>query len=319
MIRDLEDVLLRVTDPSSRDFMRESVRCYHAGAYRAAVVMAVAAGMDDLRRKISNLASSGSPSDAITQAAASIEKAFQEQKPFERAAIEAAAKGVGLVSPSEQKKLQLLLDVRNLNAHPSGHLSSAEEARHAITSIVDIVLSRPGMLGAVAAREIVKRIPKGNFYPGLRTPQESFEVVSKEIESISPSIMGMLAAEVSDRLLERLRVRRERGEPARTSWLLDSEGSPGDIECYAMFLGGMLRSQGAPETAVVRQLPRIIVEEEAACEACWIISISPQVLRLLDPLDRKRAVSMVSGRVDHDNNARILIDEWVRLHMLNQT
>jgi hypothetical protein len=52
MLRDLEELLLTITDSASREFMREAVRCYNVGAHRAAVVMAVAAGMDDRHYRV---------------------------------------------------------------------------------------------------------------------------------------------------------------------------------------------------------------------------------------------------------------------------
>ena len=47
MIRDLEAVLLTVVDPDSKVLLRDAILSYSGGSYRAAVVMALAAGMDD--------------------------------------------------------------------------------------------------------------------------------------------------------------------------------------------------------------------------------------------------------------------------------
>jgi hypothetical protein len=309
MIRDLEELLLRVPDLDSREFMKEAVRCYQAGAYRASVVMAVAAGMDDLRRKLNRLASSGASTQAVTTAAKSIEEQFQQQKPFEGSLISAAASGVGFITPSEQKKLTLLLTTRHLNAHPSGHPSSSEEARDAIASMIDIVLSRPGLMGAVAAKDLVSRITKPTFYPTLKRPDDAFPVVKEEVRLIAPSTFATLAGLVVDRLVESLRA----GGRLHPTWLVASSGSVGEADALIVFLGGMVSLEGRAKEAVAAQIPRLVHEPEAGSDVCWLLAVKPDLVRALEPLERDRTMSLVRSRVDADTNAARVHDEWSRL------
>ena len=315
MIRDLEEMLLRVPDGEARDFMKESVRCYQARAYRAAVVMAVSAGMDDLRRKLGKLASSGAPSPEIKVASKRVEELFQKQAAFESTLIEVAAAGVGLITPSERKKLKALLETRNLNAHPSGHRSSAEEARDAITAMIDIILSRPGLMGAVAAKALVARVPKHAFFPTLASPEDAFPVVEAEVQLIAPSSMTVLTGSIVEEMLDLLAKSESTVEGGR--WLSTRQGTIDGVEAFALFLGGMLTIPGASEAAVALQLPRLAEEESAATELCWLLSVNPMVVSRLSSLDRDRSISLVGRYVDQDSNAANVYDEWSRLNLLS--
>lgn len=310
MIRDLEELLLRVVDASSREFMTEAVRSYYAGAYRAAVVMAVGAGFDDLRRKLEKLSASGAPTQSIIQATKLIGELFEQQKPYERALIEAAGKGVGMISPSQQKKLRTLLDVRNLCAHPSGHISSSEEARDAIASVVDIVLSQPGLMGAVAAKELSTRVTKKSFFPSLGSVEDAFLVVERELELISPQSMGLLAKTLCDEILDCVR------DGGESLWLKGLNKDSSELDSLALFIGGMLSLDGPSEAAVLEQIPRLVMEDDADFLTSWLLSVKPSVIRLLDNLDRDRAVTLVESRRDIDKQCIHLVDEWARLNLI---
>lgn len=128
MIRDLEELLLTIPDIDARSYVREAVNCYHASAYRAAVVLSVAAGMDDLRRKLARVATTGGIDPGIKAAHTQIEQRFRTQDAFEAQLID-ACESATLLTPSEAAKLRVVLKTRHLCAHPSGHKGTAEEAR----------------------------------------------------------------------------------------------------------------------------------------------------------------------------------------------
>lgn len=167
MIRDLESMILTISDPASRDYVREALQCYNAGAYRAAVVLSVAAGMDGLRRRLADLANSGGVSADTTTAHANIDRAFNNQDSFERTLIDASEKAVSFLTVSEAKKLRALFDVRNLCAHPSGHIGTAEEARDAMTTVIDFILSRPALMGMTGISTLLDRLKSPNFFPNI--------------------------------------------------------------------------------------------------------------------------------------------------------
>lgn len=195
MIRDLEVLLLTITNLQSRRYVQEAVICYHAGAYRAAVVLAVAAGMDELRRKLDDLVTSGGANKQIQDEAKAIEKLFTDQQAFESQLITACENPVGFLTPSEAKKLHLLLKLRHLCAHPSGHNGSAEEAREAVASIVDLIFGRPMFLGMTAVADIVGRLSDPHLFPNDLT-EKIVEVAKHEIRVIHQNLHAALVSKV---------------------------------------------------------------------------------------------------------------------------
>lgn len=194
MLRDLEETLLRIEDADSRAYMKEAVLCYHGGAYRAAVVIAVAAGMDDLRRKLARLAATGGATKAVSKAHATVDARFQAQDAFEGTLLDHALP-IDLVTPAEEKKLRITLSTRHLCGHPSGHSGSPEEARAAITTMVDLVMSRPAVLGMTAVTGLLDRLLKPNFFP--KPDRASVRgVVDHELQVVSPAHNAALVAKL---------------------------------------------------------------------------------------------------------------------------
>lgn len=68
------------------------------------------------------------------------------------------AKASGLVSEPEFKKLSYLKDMRNSFAHPTGAAPTAAEVSAALQVAVDVVLSRPPLLGHGFARELTETL-----------------------------------------------------------------------------------------------------------------------------------------------------------------
>jgi hypothetical protein len=199
MIRDLEAVLLTIADRGSREFMREAVLCHHGGAYRAAVVIAVAAGMDDLRKKLEHQAAAGGAPAGVTAAHQKVDGLFKKQEAFERTLIDACEQQANYFSPGEAKKMRLLLDLRHLCAHPSGHRGSAEEAREAICSITDLVLARTGQLGMAGVTHIMDRLDGPLFFPN---PDRVADTVRGELANLQPTLLRAVTTRLTDKLLK---------------------------------------------------------------------------------------------------------------------
>ena len=68
------------------------------------------------------------------------------------------AKSSGLVSEPEFRKLSYLKDMRNSFAHPTGAAPTAAEVSAALQVAVDVVLSRPPLLGHGFARELIETL-----------------------------------------------------------------------------------------------------------------------------------------------------------------
>lgn len=278
MLRDLEELLLTVPDRESREFMREAVRCYGAGLCRAAVVMAVAAGMDDLRRKLNvQAASGGAPAGAKT-AANRIEATFNDQKAFEGDLIDACEREASIYGPAEAAKLRVLLKTRHLCAHPSGHASTAEEAREVIASIIDLILARPALFGMTGVSEIAARLSSAVFFPN---PAQPAPTVAAEIRALQPSLHKALASKVVDLIL---------ASPNSGTFPF---AIPQVRVNAKMFLVGMLHVSPETRQVVWGVLSRLIENSDTAPEALGLIADDPLGLPLAPPLTRDRALALV--------------------------
>jgi hypothetical protein len=277
MIRDLEVLLLSITDATAREYMMEAVRCYHAGAYRAAVVVAMAAGMDDLRRKLDGLVSTKGASSTLASAVREINKRLANQDPFEQQAIDAAEQCAQLVTAAEAKELRTLLSQRHLCAHPSGHAGTAEEARHVIARIVDVVLARPGAFGIVGVEDIVTRLASPLFFPkpGLETTTET---VAAELKRVHATLHQALISRLVDTVENELKA-----SPSAVT---------GTRIAAVRFLQGMVALGGASAQAVWQsnRFGEIVHLGKDAYDVLIVVEADPSGLGVVEPLTRARAL-----------------------------
>ena len=145
MIRDMELLLNRVYDDEIKSYLHEALNCYSVEAYRACVILSIIGGIHDLHNKLKGLASSNKD---IAELEANVSKAKENLMPYERLLVDGCAKSnIDLLSPSEAKELNRCLDIRNDCAHPSGYICTAECARYVYSTIIDILASKPALLG----------------------------------------------------------------------------------------------------------------------------------------------------------------------------
>ena len=289
MIRDLEQLLLSVTEDTIRDYMREAVRAYSAGAYRAAVVIAIAAGMDGLRDKLALLASNGGASPDLKNASREIAQTFNEQKAFETNLIEAAEIHASLISPAEARKLKLLLNTRHLCAHPSGHQGSAEEAREAISSIVDLVLSRPPLMGIAGIDTLLSRISAPIFFPDRTNRTSIQEVLTAELRIINPDLYSALVTKGFIRLVEV--IKRDASAPRR--FPTSPPPSSDEQKNLVLFLCGCLHQSEQLRKKVWQRAAELLEQEATYNAALEILSSDPLGLRSAESITRDRYVSLV--------------------------
>jgi hypothetical protein len=288
MIRDLEELLLSIPEPALRDYMREAIRAYHAGAFRAAVVVAVAAGMDDLRKKLSSLASHGGASPQLKTAASSIEQAFNAQQAFEADLILAAESHASLVTPAEAKKLGILLKTRHLCAHPSGHEGTAEEARDAISSIIDLTLSRPALMGIAGVDVLLSRLAGAHFFPKRHDLTAVQAVVAQELSTISSRLYPALIAKAIERLSV---VAKQDGAPP-VPFPMPPRQSDEQLNLIS-FLCGCPGHSSELRDFLWRKVARLLDQTQTASAALALISCDPGGPFVADSLTRDRCVSLV--------------------------
>jgi hypothetical protein len=284
MIRDIEVSLLSITDPAAREYMTEAVRCYHAGAYRAAVVVAVAAAVSDLREKLTKLASSGGAPGQLVTSMKLVTGLHAAQKPLEQEVIRAAEEDAGMISPADGKELRALLVIRHLCAHPSGHSGTAEEARNVITRMIDIALARPAVLGVVGVEEILSRLPSPVFFP--RTGHaELAATVAREVANLHGTLLPALV----DRIVTVVEA-----EMAAAAAVASKVVTP--LRQNAVhFLTGMVAGGELARSATwkSRRIGDLVQAAAGALDALVVLDGDPSGLRLVDPLTRSRLLALI--------------------------
>lgn len=273
MLRDLEELVLLVRDDDVRKQMHEAVRCYHAGAYRAAVVMSVAAGMHDLRRRVDELVNTGAGS--LRKLRDDINSKEAEEAAWEQMLLD-GCKRDDLISSSDFQKLTLLLRTRHLCAHPTGHSGSAEEARDTISALIDRILSRPTQAGGLEVKTLVaERLPFPHYLAG-----DPVQVVSDELSKLQPRVFGHLAREIAQKI--------------------DSAQEPQLSKNAAIFLAEMAKTHTGPlsqaATVAVTEIARILTTGTAAT-LLPIFAHAPEIFALLDSIARGRLVDVLCRNV----------------------
>lgn len=160
-LADMEELLASISNRLMVDHMREALTCYGAGAYRGCIVMSYLALFDDLRLKLSELARINATAKAIWQ---EVEKRSAAQEIFESYMADQLLKA-GLLTKAEHKQLEIIRDIRNRAAHPSGVHAKAEEARYVYRSVIDDFLNRPLLKTTHAIDAVLGRLSKENLFP----------------------------------------------------------------------------------------------------------------------------------------------------------
>src|SRR5262245_19334729 len=118
---DMPELLARVQDPSMRDYMREALACWNAGAFRGCIVMSYAAVFDHLRARLTELAAVNGKAKKISD---DIEKRAEEQDVFETEMIN-RLRSTAFITQPDYDLLVTIRDRRHKAAHPSGVIASA--------------------------------------------------------------------------------------------------------------------------------------------------------------------------------------------------
>lgn len=165
MILGFEEMVARCVDDEAKVHIREAVRCYEAGAYRAAIVSAHVSVCFDLIAKLRSLASGG---DQVAGAlVAKLDNLQQQRSGGNQAAIKALLEiernlledfrdKFDFFGGQEFEELNRLRADRNRCAHPTfshnalPYTPAAELARLHIRSALTYVLSQPPKQGKAA-------------------------------------------------------------------------------------------------------------------------------------------------------------------------
>ena len=172
---DLDELALRCRGEQSKQYIREAVLCYKAGAYRSTIVATWNAIVFDFIHKMRELELSGDKNaEKILKDLEGIraggEAKLKDALEFEREVLNFAASDFELLTPLEKKDLLRLQEDRNRCAHPSMQSDdtmynpTAELARTHLRAAVEIMLSREPVQGVAAQNRIFSEI-KSEYFP----------------------------------------------------------------------------------------------------------------------------------------------------------
>jgi len=190
-LTDFEELIARIIDADTADYMREAMACYMAGAYRGCIVMSFIALFDDLMRKLAELATINGEARKIHKRAT---KLIEERRVFERYLIDSLNRAK-LIPELDAGTLNTIRERRNRAAHPSGHHPSAEEARFVFHTVIDRFLCRPLLRTTQLVAEIEARLPNAYFFTS-DSVRANAEIVREAIEDLHadalPALLAML-------------------------------------------------------------------------------------------------------------------------------
>lgn len=196
-LTDMEELLASIPSLDIRDYMREAMSCYMAGAYRGSIVMSYIALFDDVLVKLGELGNVNAVAKSIY---ADASKKKSDQDVYESFLIDQLT-SKNLISGLDSAFLTTLRTLRNKSAHPSGHQPSAEEARFIFHETVARFLSKPILSTTQLVDEILGRLANSNFFHSSITTDISTvvgeELVALHQEALPQLIIKLVAAVVS--------------------------------------------------------------------------------------------------------------------------
>lgn len=198
MIRDQEELLNSIYDKQIRDYFKEALDCYNTKAYKACVILAVIAGMDDLFKKIDMLSTEFNESQRSQFDR--IRNQRNNSKPFERDLISFCNEdSFGILSRYEIKELEYCFDLRNSFAHPSEEECTAEKARYVFSVMIDLVSSKKMLGGYVYINSLINKIGGQFYYPTIDT-SSIISITSNALTFVDDKKYVILLKELLDKL-----------------------------------------------------------------------------------------------------------------------
>lgn len=277
----LDELLLTCRHPGSKAYLAEAIRCYNAGALRAAVVATWTAVVFDSVQKLKELEAEGS-TEAVNRLqqlrTARKQRNLAQLQKLERTAIEHAFKPMELVSESDAELLNRIRDDRHKCAHPvfddfeqAMFEPSAEQARAHIVHAVELFVSVPPMRGRHALEQLIATV--GGPFP---TDAGAAETVlgNTALAHARPPLIRNFVLHLTNRILR------------------DGNVLVPDAKrlMAALLATGNLYGQVTQETLVDKLSPTMASamndERHAAC--LWFLSERPSSWELLDPGVRQR-------------------------------
>lgn len=172
-LADLDELVLKCRSDQAKNYIKEAVACYKAGAFRSAVVSTWIAISFDLLEKLKELSIAG---DAEASSQISVYEKYSSSNDiagllrFEKSLLDIAQEKLGLISEVEKIDLERVQVDRNRCAHLSTDaegdifIPSAEIVRAHIRSAIEHLLQYPPVQGRYALDRIMSDI-NSEYFP----------------------------------------------------------------------------------------------------------------------------------------------------------
>jgi hypothetical protein len=195
-LSDMEELVTSIQNSDIRDYMNEALACYMAKAYRASVVLTFIALFEDVMKKLGELGKVNSKARDIYNTAV---KKKAEQEVFETYLID-QLKSNQLLTTLDSSFFETLRNLRNKSAHPSGHHSSAEEARFVFYEATTRFLSKPILTTTQLADQVLEKLNDTNLFPA-RKIENAIEIIDEELTNIHPETFPYLISKLLEKTL----------------------------------------------------------------------------------------------------------------------
>ena len=192
MLTTLDEAVLSCKTPAAKAQISEAVRCYEAGAYRAAIVLTYITVCFDLIDKLRALSSTGDGraktllidlENFQKQLDAGNDQALSSLLKFERELFEKFRDDFEFFGVNEFEELARLRNDRNRCAHPTffkseaPYIPNAELARLHITNAIRFVLSQEPKQGKAALDQVRSAITSQYFPDSLEEIVDRFKLL----------------------------------------------------------------------------------------------------------------------------------------------
>lgn len=273
-LTDMEELIHRVPEKETSEYLYEAYRCYGAGAYRATIVITNIALFEGLRSKINALAP---VSKVCKEVADAVNPLADAQKVFETPLIH-RLKSSGIISDFEAERLEQLNKHRNKSAHPSGHFPTAEEARFVFSEAINLFLSKPIRQTSYIVDRISSDLKGNNFFPS-NIISDIKSVVSQEVENLDELAWPFLLARV-DALMKA-------GDPTEKR------------NAESFVLGAATLRTAAVRSAILAKImvPRLSSTDNSAIIS-MIITCDPLIVDELTPPEIKKLDKLICHQAD---------------------
>ncbi len=178
-LRDMEELIEEIVDVNMKSYMREALTCYMTDAYRACIVLSFIAIFEDIYSKLDGLAKTNSTARDIYN---QIKKQRDEQKVFESDLLN-KLKSAQIISELDADFLEILRNLRNKAAHPSGHKPTAEEARYVFAETIDRFLAKPVLSTTQVADQILKKLSHAYVFPTVYITDHA-KIVNLDVKTL---------------------------------------------------------------------------------------------------------------------------------------